>query len=248
MVSTRGAMQTGIFEGNWWLPETPDDKVPGVLTIEWGARPGLELRGLLRPRDVSDAIRVTLVSGEGYPIVHGKAADGREVTLEGTSSAGGNELRLREPGRSIIRLRAGRAWLGALLAEPATEKFGLMHLRLGRLTDLTTIASTASVDGATIELVPAHPTPTTGTAPIGTERAEFRVRLNDPIQIDDLMDTYVRPLRNLIALATGRDVAVDELILGHRSGANADQPIEVVEKRREMSAPGSATALERDAL
>jgi hypothetical protein len=229
-------MQTGILEGDWWLPETPDDKVPGVLTIQWGARPGLELQGLLRPMDVSDAIRLTLVRGEGYPIVHGKAADGREVTLEGTSSTGGNELHLREPGRSIIRLKAGRAWLGALLAEPATEKYALMHMRLGRLTDLTTRPSTASVDGATIELVPAHPTPTTGTAPIRTERAELRVRLDDPMQIDDLIDIYVRPLRNLIALATGRDVVVDELILGHRIGASADQRIEVVEKRREMSA------------
>jgi hypothetical protein len=228
-------MQTGTFEGNWWLPETPEDKVSGVLTIEWGTRPVLELRGLLRPNDVGDAIRLTLVAGEGYPVVHGEAAEGRQITLEGTSSMGGNELHLDELDRSIVRLEAGRAWLGALLAEPSAETFMLMHLRLTRLTDITKSSSGASVEGATIEVVPADPTPASETEPVGAELAEFRVRVDDPLRIDALMDTYVRPMRSLIALATGGDVAIDELILEHRSGANAGRPIEVVEKRRNVS-------------
>jgi hypothetical protein len=224
-------VETGRLEGEWWLPETAQKRVAGVLTLAWGYRPHLELRGLLGGTDLAEEVRLVLVRGEGYRVIHGETADGRSVTLEGASSEGGSDINLEDPSRSIIQLELRRAWIGALMSQPSDEIFGSVRLQLQHLVDLSPHSSVAKVAGGIINIDVIAPEQTSRQFEHRDDLAEFRIELEEPVRITEWVAGYLRPLTNLVALATGRDIEIIRLVL-ERSGSSGHGPVEIVDRRR----------------
>ncbi len=84
-------MQHFTAEGQWWLPETPERRVPGTLTFD-GDGLELVLYDALREFTMTEGEVVGVASPDWSvePILHGRTRDGRDFTL---FQAGGLNLR-----------------------------------------------------------------------------------------------------------------------------------------------------------
>jgi len=82
-------LETKIYEGYWWLPNNPDKKVVGSLSID--KREGIEVKtiGSLLPRQASFDTHTELLSQE---VLLGKTVDGSFITLIGTNCIKRNSI------------------------------------------------------------------------------------------------------------------------------------------------------------
>lgn len=67
-----------VIEGFWWLPNTPDVKIPGVLSVTPGDTPRLKLMGALNNIEERDFPPPDFINPD---IIHGISAKGESVTL-----------------------------------------------------------------------------------------------------------------------------------------------------------------------
>lgn len=135
----------GVHDGRFWLPETPDQVVGGLLTIEPGQSPTLELvgqltSGLRRVRSTRDGgfavDEYTLIDQEPALTVHGDLFDLnqrvsllRALTRNRSDRWGG---RVADPGRQ--QLMAAFAVVGDHVSGPEHEFTGI-RLRLEGLDE-----------------------------------------------------------------------------------------------------------------
>ena len=74
MNSEKSISHKGEYWGHWWLPENPDKKVIGKLTISYNNKATLELHGFLQD-NLEDNLNFIL------SIVLGSSSDGKLITL-----------------------------------------------------------------------------------------------------------------------------------------------------------------------
>lgn len=77
---------TGEWAGLWWLPDNPDDQVPGVLRYDADGGPSLSLIGAFEDRIMSNPAPGVTAYHEGtrtWDVIHG-VAEQREITLLGS--------------------------------------------------------------------------------------------------------------------------------------------------------------------
>ena len=120
--------------GHWWLPEAPDQRLPGVLVVEPDGTTSLELIGGF---DLND--RIPLPDGNGFtlegrtvPILLGEA-EGVAITLFDcfTKSSRGSD----EHGRpQFHQLHVNRALIGVWLDSQEDSAFRSARLQIEHLT------------------------------------------------------------------------------------------------------------------
>ena len=204
------------YEGYWW-PAGSDDKTAGRLEVGQ-ERVELKLNGRFGP--------LTRFGGTEYAVVHGLSGS-RQITLRQAwenASTFGTGL----PTQNFV---IGSVWLGAhidtftitglsLRLEHLPEWFGLATPR--RITTpqeggVVTAAHVprdslrADLANARITLQAAHHTETQPGSLTLSSTAAFQIDLSEPRPYDDADRDVIRPLLNLIALATVRAPAIVDL-------------------------------------
>lgn len=66
------------YRGDWWLPDEPEARIPGILNIKKG-EPSLFLMGMFRR--TADAVLFPRGPGFRPDFIHGEATDGTKITL-----------------------------------------------------------------------------------------------------------------------------------------------------------------------
>lgn len=99
--------EAGEWAGLWWLPEDPDEQVPGVLRYDPEDGLSLSLIGALENRVMSNPAPGVTAFHEGsrtWDVIHG-AAERREITLLGcvpNSSKRTFDARVTSPDKQIV--------------------------------------------------------------------------------------------------------------------------------------------------
>jgi hypothetical protein len=115
------------WTGHWWLPDNPDDKVPGVLTFD--PKKGLKLRliGGWEYRVMEEPVPgVTTLANEfqRWPMVHG-LGDEKYITLLDVNFRSANSFSLHNFSDPPTKMELGAhmALVGCLLEEPEEPAF-----------------------------------------------------------------------------------------------------------------------------
>ncbi len=115
------------WTGHWWLPDTPDDKVPGVLTFD--PKKGLNLRliGGWEYRVTEEPVPgVTTLANEfqRWPMVHG-LADKEYTTLVDVNFRSANSFSVDDFADPPTKMELGArmALVGCLLDDPGERAF-----------------------------------------------------------------------------------------------------------------------------
>jgi hypothetical protein len=104
------------WAGLWWLPESPDNAIPGVLRYEPDAGPVLSLIGAFEDRIMSNLAPGLIAVHEGHrtwEAIHGVAKQ-REITLLGCIPSGATRTmgaRVKSPDTQAVK--AAAALIGA---------------------------------------------------------------------------------------------------------------------------------------
>jgi ApeA-like protein/HEPN superfamily Apea-like protein len=220
-------MTDARHEGYWWLPASPEQKVPGSLKLGRGEWVTLELLGVLGPN--------LQPKQDEVPLIHGFTERGKSVTLFQCTPGG---ISIRMPGFSTEHYTAQIAALG--VHAPELESFmvtGLSaafeHLAewtgqsgLGHELELTAEKKLAK---RTVVFIP--PTPIKASAGgvqlsfnvLHEEEYKPRVRhvlgqrhvvtitASDPRPLLELIDGPMQELQTLIALGLSHPVHVTKL-------------------------------------
>ena len=116
--------------GEWWLPGTPDTRIPGWLTVEDGGHMQLDLIGNLQGPNVTTPTGSNRPHGEGtgvYQLIHG-VAGGKSFTLLDSFQTGTS---IQLPAQTTSEtVRVGRAVEGALLEDTHLGGFVAVSFQL----------------------------------------------------------------------------------------------------------------------
>ena len=239
--------------GRWWLPDTPEPKVAGVLSFSQDEGGALELIGLLpRPQSEPDPKtgEVTLPAGLlPRERIVGVAVDGRSFTLERCRAiAWGLGGFVTENFAPDLILE------GALYGPDEPVAFDDLRVRYTQLDAWVTTSGIAydwkregdTASGIDIAFRLPEPVPvqlpnfefevdfswtlkTAGTSASLVQHAELKLAFGEPIPVERCLD-LVYQLRNFIALGVGRPVmptavrgVVRQAEAGEGHGSDAEQ-------------------------
>lgn len=99
--------EAGEWAGLWWLPDDPDEQVPGVLRYDPESGLSLSLIGAFEDRITSNPAPGVTAYHEGtrtWDVIHG-AAEQREITLLGCVPTGGKRTmfaRVKSPDKQTV--------------------------------------------------------------------------------------------------------------------------------------------------
>lgn len=139
MATKRGIVEPIDETGEWWLPEAPDRKLKGTLTVSLRGECELSLLGALRPIEAdgesrSDGTTTTTTFGEEsmergglYPRIYG-IAGGREITLDDCFRTHRSWNLLGGP--SIERIHVNRAFRGVWFDSEEVAAFVRISARM----------------------------------------------------------------------------------------------------------------------
>lgn len=217
--------QRTTYVGEWWLPERPDHVMNGTLTI--GPRyPELELYDRSTPH--SDL-------AELQPVIHGRSM-GTSLTLLSNVQADGSSAGLgarRVVHRSLV---VGTVLIGESHLREQDTRFSRASLRLAHLDEWVNRSPysweagppeslqavddlpvlTASVPGCEISLGRSQNTCFSRLTDAGFSSHEvIELRLNERVPLNELEYQFVRPLEQLLALATGFHSKALDLLVGN---------------------------------
>jgi hypothetical protein len=119
----------------WWLPDEPDERVPGILRYDAEGGLSLSLVGAFEDRIISNPAPGVTAYHEGtrtWDIIHG-VAEQREVTLLGCVPTGGKRTmfaRVKSPDKQTVT--AAAAIIGAHVSGDEDAAFSL-HGRPARV-------------------------------------------------------------------------------------------------------------------
>lgn len=122
---------TGEWAGLWWLPDTPDDQVPGVLRYVADGGLSLSLIGAFEDRIMSNPESGVTVYHEGtrtWDVIHG-VAEQREITLLGSvpiNSKRSFGARVASPGKQTVT--AAVAIIGAHVSGADDQTFAMAEV------------------------------------------------------------------------------------------------------------------------
>ena len=233
-------MSTMEYAGWWWIPENPDDSVPGTLKFSQEEGLRLSLQGSLGDTQVMGG---DVGLGKPLPLILGLVPDLR-VTLVAASPT---RRQLHSPGFDTMEYRVGIAYLGEHIEITEDLKFSKLELQLtdlgGWMAERKVYWRTPRPDDPTkryefgYEHQNADPEPIEhGTAAVGyrvrmqqtTLSAELNVspvirfELEESLGIDDWHRQYLRPVVNLLSLAMAQAVQLSEVNVFPRDSDKKD--------------------------
>jgi hypothetical protein len=212
----------------WWLPESPEVKVPGEVTRLADGAVTIELfgslSGSLMPMDDPDP-----------PVMHGLGSRGpfltvRHVIRTGATTAfpgfptevlrpqsmivGANVDETTPYNHAIVRTSFLREWLqlsGIRISytSPAPEAKG----SLGIAYEWPPVLTAEVAPGVTVSTWSGHQGKTLTSGYALNEDVALKVSLATPVLVDEIVSNYVMPLVDLVSFGTGRSNAVDLLTL-----------------------------------
>ncbi|MCX4513278.1 hypothetical protein OHA27_23760 [Streptomyces sp. NBC_01619] len=237
--------QQTTYVGEWWLPERPEHVMHGTLTI--GPRhPELELYDRSAPHgDLAEL----------QPVIHGHSM-GMSLTLlsnvQADASSAGSGTR-RAVHRSLV---VGTVLIGDAHLREEDIHFNRASLRLAHLDEWVNRSPykwetgpreslqavddlpvlTASVPGCEISLGRSLTTRFNRLTDAGFSSHEvFELRLNERIPLNELEYQFVRPLEQLLTLATGFDSKALDLRVGNDTGNDLPWQVTAHSVRRRSS-------------
>ncbi len=247
-------MQERTLEGYWWLPEAPANRIAGMVTYD-GSPPRLRLLGAFRSSTETSPGSFKLETVERAGIILG-VCDGQHVTLTNcrqvrfSGKFGGLDGWRQE-------LDAELMLVGILLDEPEEAYFDRIWVSVDHLlawssqTGLTEQMGgvgegvstmsygwtqppglTAAVNEATIELRHDNSFRRRAfsdriQATIG-EHASFTVTVPEPQSARAMIDTWVKPLQDLLSLAVDRACGAHDIAVIRRLPPGGDPARPVV--------------------
>ncbi len=214
-------------EGQWWLPDQSDRRVPGTLTFN---ADGLELvlYAALREFEMLEdrVVDVAAPDWEVEPVLHGRARDGRDFTLLEVGGAN-----LKAPFQEVTEVyRPAMALAGCHTRSDLFSEVWCDFDYLDAWADPPSITDgdhrddvsvrLASVDIAQVQVQEGLVRLVTGVQGTAggvrvdlTRWTSFAVTPPDPRPAKDLVDSCVRPLQDLLMLCLGRSVRLTSLRL-----------------------------------
>ncbi|MFI2354899.1 HEPN domain-containing protein [Streptomyces anulatus] len=217
--------EQNTYVGEWWLPERPDHVMNGTLTI--GPRyPVLELYDRSAPR--ADP-------AELQPVIHGRSMSTNLTLLSNVQTDASSAClgARRVIHRSLV---VGSVLIGDSHLLDESTRFDRASLRLSHLDEWVNRSPyswkvgppeslqvvdnlpvlTASVAGCEINLSRHVATSFNRLADAGFSSHEvIELRLNERVPLDELEHQFVRPLEQLLTLATGFDSKALDLRVGN---------------------------------
>lgn len=257
-------MLTGSFPGWWWQPENPDDRVAGVLSLDYE---GLSVDLIGSFSRLEDMGRVT-----AYPVLHGATTGGVLVTLM-DSAVTKETLIMSALGIRSSRLQPGAALIGDHVDDPQRGTWAGCSIELERMTawaspfgfERSLVKDGSRLYGASLryDRPPSvdRQIPGAGLS-IGpkqtvsgdllheakiavTVEAEFA--LDRPATVEEIYQRFLKPLLNLVILAAQKPTS----IISIRLAARAEAPrgwVEVVTRRQAPASEERQRLLPMDAL
>ena len=110
--------ETRRWTGHWWLPDDPDNKVPGVLTYEPGDGLTLRMIGGWEYRNISQphpGMTVVHAGLRGWPVVFGATANKRVTLLNVQARNASTNLFKMSDAPDELEVFAGTALIGCHL-------------------------------------------------------------------------------------------------------------------------------------
>jgi hypothetical protein len=227
------------YNGTWWMPDIPDNRVPGTLSWDGGENPVLELHGQVSPLGEptppgGDAIRE-------YASILGRSFDGEDIScyhcvyagghivlgrgeaenerftiwggvLVGAHHASQSDARFTTYDLSITHLESWYPWRGIQDERPLVNPEGKL-VRYGLSYTYPADRLTTEFGRATMNVSPTMSV----TGPL--RRREMHERLTitltypEPVTPKDVQSTEAEALRKLLTLATHHTNALEELAL-----------------------------------
>jgi hypothetical protein len=227
------------YDGTWWMPDAPDNRVPGTLSWDGGENPVLELHGQVSPLGEptppdGDPLRE-------YAAILGRSFDGEDITCYRCVYAGGqivlgrrqaenerftvwggvlvgahhaNELdaRFTTFDLSVTHLESWYPWSGIRDKQPLVNPQGTL-VRYGLSYTYPADPLTTEFGRATIEVSPTMSV----SGPV--RRREMHERLTitltypEPVSPKDVQSAEAEALRKLLTLATHHTNAIEQLAL-----------------------------------
>lgn len=123
--------EAGEWAGLWWLPDAPDEQVPGVLRYDGKGGLSLSLIGAFEDRITSNPAPGVTAYHEGsrtWEVIHG-AAEQREITLLGCVPTGSKRsmfARVKSPDKQTVT--ATTAIIGAHVSAEEDAAFALAEV------------------------------------------------------------------------------------------------------------------------
>ncbi len=113
------------YEGVWWLPETPDEKISGKITYDYGQNPTLSLNGMFGDSE----------GEEFFPIILGDCK-GKKITLVRCFTLGTSTLSVRGMGSyQYSNFDAGYLCEGGHFPRREDIKFTRLSVKYSHLRD-----------------------------------------------------------------------------------------------------------------
>ncbi len=116
--------ETHEWSGLWWLPDAPDERVPGVLHYDREGGATLSLIGTFEDRimtEVSPGVTAVHEGSRTWDVMHG-VAERREITLLGCVPTDTNRTigaRVKSPDKQIVRAQTALVGVHAVNGEDA---------------------------------------------------------------------------------------------------------------------------------
>ena len=118
------------IEGFWWLPNTPDVKIPGVLSFTPGDTPRLKLMGALNNIEERDFPPPDFINPD---IIHGISAKGESVTLSKCLQKSRNSSIGDAGSQSTSEFIVHFAFFGVYFSNPSDIQFTSVFVRFHNL-------------------------------------------------------------------------------------------------------------------
>lgn len=236
-------MRTGDIQAIWWRPETPSHTVGGTLRLSWDERPTVVTHGsILGPFEPARDIGSVFGKQTSVPLIYGRAADGKALTLVGGRLAV-HQLHFEMPEAATFEIVGDEVFVGAHV-DPDTTRFHRAFLLLEGLLDwraptqFTFDVEPSYAKPELIRLQAQLPDDIAGLTPEGLVTVKARISTNRDRKGTAGFETqveieishpggltgeawrtlYARPLRQLASLALGRGIAVERLEFSEDSG------------------------------
>jgi hypothetical protein len=221
-------MEAFTSDGVFWLPDIPEHRVPGRLSLAPG---GLALKMFAALREFTVPSTTVVRSGISWveiPVLHGRLHDGTEVTLLSVSgyvlqgpfhaveegyrvevSLAGGLITATTFDRALCQLDVLNGWAHpAPLARDvfASRSGDEVSIRTGRL-----LLGEAICEDRVVRLV-SDAVGTWGDSVDLKQVASLEIE-GEPLIIDDVVGSWIRPLQDMLVVALGRPAVLTGLVV-----------------------------------